>query len=537
MNLIIRNLRIPVEKDGIDEYVKAASHRLKVKETTLKFRKILSKSLDTSSIEQFYYEISIVISTADGFDNKENYPVYTGTMEADRKMSYPVGQSTRIRERPIIVGFGPAGMFAALELLDHEITPVIFERGKMIEERSLDVQRFIKDRELNPESNIQFGEGGAGSYSDGKLFSRVNNSGYADRVLKTFIKFGAPGEIGYMRKPHVGTDVLCGIVRNIRNHILERGGEIHYGSRMTDILISNGKVSGIVINGKKEYHSSIVYLAVGHSARDTFEMIHKKGITVEQKPISVGVRVEHPVETINLIRYGDKYKDFHGIGAANYSFTYTNREMGRGVYTFCMCPGGEVINASSENGMMVVNGMSYSQRSSAFSNAAIVVTCHRSDYKSTDPLAGIEFQKHIERKAFEAVGGSWEVPAQNLMDFLDGRTSNRLNSNSYRMGAVTANMNDILPQFVCKALLAAFSTWKEDYPLFVSDHAILLGAETRTSSPVRIKRNATYESVNVKNLYPIGEGSGYAGGITSSAADAMKAVAGSLSAMGATQAG
>jgi hypothetical protein len=187
--------------------------------------------------------------------------------------------------------------------------------------------------------------------------------------------------------------------------------------------------------------------------------------------------------------------------------------------------------------MMVVNGMSYSQRSSAFSNAAIVVTCHRSDYKSTDPLAGIEFQKHIERKAFEAVGGSWEVPAQNLMDFLDGRTSNRLNSNSYRMGAIAANMNDILPQFVCKALLAAFSTWKEAYPLFVSDHALLLGAETRTSSPVRIKRNATYESVNVKNLYPIGEGSGYTGGITSSAADAMKAVAGSLSAMSATQAG
>ncbi len=273
----------------------------------------------------------------------------------------------------------------------------------------------------------------------------------------------------------------------------------------------------------------MIYLALGHSARDTFEMIHKKGITLEQKPISVGVRVEHPVDTIDLIRYGNKYKDFPGIGAANYSFTYTNKRMGRGVYTFCMCPGGEVINASSEEGMMVVNGMSYSDRSSPFSNSAIVVTCQKADYGSTDPLAGIEFQKVIERKAFNAGGGKWEVPAQNLMDFLCGRTSVALNKNSFEMQAVAADMNDILPQFVCEALSIAFNNWKEDYPLFVSDPAILLGAETRTSCPVRIRRSDRYESINMKNLYPIGEGSGYAGGITSSAADAIKAVEGSLS--------
>jgi len=253
-------------------------------------------------------------------------------------------------------------------------------------------------------------------------------------------------------------------------------------------------------------------------------MMHEKGVAVEQRPISVGVRVEHPVETINLMRYGDKYKNFNGLGAATYSLNYTNRKIRRGVYTFCMCPGGEVINASSNQGMLVLNGMSYSRRSSAFSNAALVVSCHADDYKSTGPLAGLEFQNDIERKAFNAGGGRWEAPAQNLMDFLGKSSSSGLNNNSYKMGAVPADMKDIFPAFVVKELLAAFNKWKEEVPLFISNHAILLGAETRTSSPVRIKRNEKLESVNIKNLYPIGEGSGYTGGITSSAADAIKAV-------------
>ena len=506
----------------MDEYVKAAAQKLNISENSLKFTKILSKSLDARSKKQFYYEISIVVSTADNFDNKENFPLYTGKIETEKR-------AKNITERPIIVGFGPAGMFAALELIDYGIKPLIFERGKKIEERHIDVQRFIKERVLNPESNIQFGEGGAGSYSDGKLFSRIKNTEYVSRVLDTFIKFGAPEEIGYISKPHLGTDVLRRIVSNIRRYILERGGEIYYSAKMTDMFISDGKVLGVVINGEKEYRTSVVYLALGHSARDTFEMIHKKGITIEQKPTAVGVRIEHPAEIINLIRYGNKYKDFPGIGAANYSFTYTNKKIGRGVYTFCMCPGGEIVNASSEAGMMAVNGMSYSNRLSLFSNSAIVVTCHIDDYKSTDPLAGVEFQKEIERKAFNTGGGNWAAPAQNLMDFLSGRNSVCLNKNSFKMETVAADMNEIFPTFICEALVMAFNKWKEDYPLFVSDNAILLGAETRTSSPVRIKRNDKYESVNIKNLYPIGEGSGYTGGITSSATDAIKAVEGSLS--------
>ena len=522
MELIIDALRIPVEEDRPDEYLKAASQKLNISPDKIKLFKILNKSLDAGNKEQFYYLVSAVVSTPDGFDNSEDFPLYTEPIKAAR-------EAKRTAERPVIIGFGPAGMFAALELIEYGLKPLIFERGKKIEERSIDVRRFIKERTLDPESNIQFGEGGAGSYSDGKLFARIRNSAYADKVLDTFIKFGAPEEIGYISKPHLGTDVLCKIVRNIRGHILERGGEIHYGSKMTDILISDNKVSGVVINGEKEYRSSIVYLAPGHSARDTFGMIYKKGVFLEQKPVSVGVRIEHPAEIINLMRYGEKYKDFPGIGAAGYSLNYTDRKIRRGVYTFCMCPGGEVINASSENGLLVVNGMSYSKRASAFSNSALVVTCHTDDYKSTSPLAGLEFQRHIERRAFEAAGGGWEVPAQNLVDFLSGRTSVHLNKNSYAMGAAAVDMKELFPDFVGKTLLAAFNNWEGDYPLFVSEHAILLGAETRTSSPVRIKRNEKYESVNIENLYPIGEGSGYTGGITSSAADAIRAVEASMS--------
>lgn len=519
MQLILSNIQIPIENDGLDEYVKAASEQIGIGATDIDIAKILSKRLDTANQEQFYYTVSLVVRITAGFDNKQNFPLYA---EQHNEKINAINDA----ERPLVVGFGPAGMFAALELIDYGLKPIILERGKKIEERTIDVQRFAKDRMINPESNIQFGEGGAGSYSDGKLFSRRNcNTSYVNRVLQTFIKFGAPEEIGYISKPHLGTDVLCKIVRNIREYILERGGEIHYGSKMTDILIADGRATGITINGVKEFLSSRIYIALGHSARDTFEMLHGKGVSMEQRPISVGVRIEHPVGTINLMRYGTKYKDFPGLGAASYSLNYTNRNNRRGVYTFCMCPGGEVINASSDQGMMVVNGMSYSRRASAYSNAALVVTCHAEDYQTTGPLAGIEFQKEIERKAFNAGGGRWGVPAQNLMNFLGESRSVDLNENSFRFGATPADMKELFPEFVADSLLAAFHKWKEDAPLFVSDRAILLGAETRTSSPVRITRNDAFESINVKNLYPIGEGSGYTGGITSSAADGIKAVA------------
>ncbi len=521
MNLIINNLRVPVEKDDINEYIKAASDKLVISRGHIKFIKILSKSLDARDKRQFYYEISIAAGVPAGFNNKKNFLPYAENIK-------PAKKEKKLKDKPIIIGFGPAGIFAALELLEYGIKPLIFERGKKIEDRSIDIQKFIKEGTLNSESNIQFGEGGAGSYSDGKLFSRIKNSENLNKVLDTFIKFGAPEEIDYISKPHLGTDVLCKITRNIRNYILERGGEIHYNSKMTDMIISGNKVSGIIINGEKEYHSSIIYLAVGHSARDTFEMIHKKGIAIEQKEIAVGVRLEHPAETINLIRYGHKYKNVSAIGAAAYSFTYTDKKIKRGAYTFCMCPGGEIVNASSENGLLVVNGMSYSNRASAFSNSAIVITCHKEDYKSNHPLAGIAFQKNMERKAFNAAGGKWKVPAQNLMDFLHEKSSLKLNKNSCKTGTISVNMNKIFPKFIRIVLKRAFNKWKENYPIFVSSQAILLAPETRTSCPIRITRGKNHESLNMKNLYPIGEGSGYTGGITSSAVDAIKAVENSL---------
>lgn len=518
MKLIINNLHIPIEEDGLNAYLTAASQKMKLDEGEISIVKILSKALDLKKKEQFYYTLSLLVTVADGYKNRQKFSVYTEGVEEKRR-------AVNSADRPIIVGFGPAGMFAALELIDCGIKPIIFERGKKIEERSVDVEKFIAERKLNPESNIQFGEGGAGSYSDGKLFSRRNNNtSTVNRVLKTFVKFGAPPEIEYISKPHLGTDVLCEIVRNIRLYVLERGGEIHYGSKMTDILISAGKASGIIINDEQEFLSSSIYIALGHSARDTFAMLHKKGVALEQRKISVGVRIEHPAETIDLMRYGRKYHGYPGLGAATYSLNHTNRKIRRGVYTFCMCPGGEVVNASSEEGLLVLNGMSYSDRSSPFSNGALVVSCHTDDYQSDSPLAGLAFQKEIEKKAFRAGGGNWVVPAQNLVDFLGEGSSRGLNENSYKMGAVSADMKDLFPDFVITELLVAFQKWRAEVPLFVSHHAILLGAETRTSSPVRISRNEQYESVNTENLYPIGEGAGYTGGITSSAADAIKAV-------------
>ncbi len=518
MNLIINNLLIPIEHDGNAVYIAAASQKMGIAEENISVIRILSKSPDLKNLEQFYYRVSLLVAVGDDYRNKQKISVYSEEKEANKNR-------VEFGERPLIVGFGPAGMFAALEFIDHGIKPLIFERGKKIDERSLDVQKFIKKREINPESNIQFGEGGAGAYSDGKLFSRRNNNtSTVNKVLKTFVKFGAPEEIEYISKPHLGTDVLCKIVRNIRSYILERGGEIHYSSKMTDIMISGGKASGIIINGEKEFLSSSIFIALGHSARDTFKMMHEKGVAVEQRPISVGVRIEHPVQTINLMRYGDKYQNYAGLGAATYSLNHTNRKIRRGVYTFCMCPGGEIVNASSEDGLLVLNGMSYSRRSSPFSNAALVVSCHPADFKSSSPLAGIEFQQDIERRAFRAGGKNWEAPAQNLMNFLGRSLLNNLPENSYKMGVVPADMKDIFPDFVLMELNFAFNKWKEEVPLFVSDQAILLGAETRASSPVRITRNDRCESVNIKNLYPIGEGSGYTGGITSSAADGLKAV-------------
>ncbi|MEI7528472.1 MAG: dehydrogenase [Elusimicrobiota bacterium] len=516
-DLILSCLRVPVESDGPEAYLAQAALRLGAPARELETVRILAKALVTADPAQFYYELTLAVRVPAGYDNRENFPLYAPP-PAQPPAPAPAGPA------PVIIGFGPAGMFAALELVARGLKPLVFERGRTLDERHLDVQRFLTGRALTPESNIQFGEGGAGAYSDGKLFSRLRNSVHAGRVLDTFIRFGAPPEIGYVRKPHLGTDVLRGIVANIRNHILERGGRIHFGSKLTDLLTAGGRAAGVVINGSAQYLSPAVYLAIGNSARDTFELLHRKGVALEAKGVSVGVRIEHPAAVINLIRYGSKYRDFAPLGAAAYSFNYTDRRTGRGAYTFCMCPGGEVVNASSEQGALALNGMSYAARASAFSNSAITVTCAAADYGAAHPLAGVEFQKAIERRAFLAGGSDWRAPAQNLRDFLGGRLSAALNANSCRLGTRSADLAALFPAFITDTLRGAFGLWARECPAFTGDDAILLGPETRTSSPVRILRGKNFESATMPGLYPIGEGSGYSGGITSSAIDALKAV-------------
>jgi len=419
-------------------------------------------------------------------------------------------------ERPIIIGFGPAGMFAALELIELGYRPMIFERGKSIDERSADINKFFLERQLDAESNIQFGEGGAGSYSDGKVFSRKNNTPIAQKVLETFVKFGAHGDILSDHKPHIGTDVLCEIVKKIRKYIISKDGEIYFSSKMTGLIVDRGTAKGIMVNFAEEHLSSKIFLAIGHSARDTFEVLHKEKVSIGQKPISVGVRIEHPAEVINAIR---KSKE-----AATYSLTYKDVKSGRAAHTFCMCPGGEIVNASSENGHLVLNGMSNSKRDSRFSNAAIVVTCRTSDYSSEHPLAGIYFQKSIEQKAFVAGGSGWEAPAQSIEDFISRKVSSRIIKNSFKTGTRPAQVSELFPDFVGEHLRNAFLQWKKEYPLFVSGREIVLGAETRTTCPVSFARNEKRESANMSGLFPIGEGSGHSGGITSSAIDAIKAV-------------
>lgn len=520
MNLIQRNLRVPVETDTSEHYLRAAAAALGLPEREVRLVKILSKSLDVSNPEQFYYTLSLVTSVPDAFANPAHLPVYA-------EQSIPPVAVKFCVDRPIIIGFGPAGMFAALELLARGQKPLIFERGKRVEERTLDVRRFMETGELAENSNIQFGEGGAGTYSDGKLFSRMNNSPRVTKVLDTFVRFGAPPEIAYIEKPHLGTDVLCKVVSNIRRHILADGGEIFYSAAMTDIIVENGVALGVAINNGKQYFSSRIYMAIGHSARDTFRLLEQKGAALEQKPICMGVRIEHPADVINRIRYGEKYKDFPGIGAAVYAFNYSNRKLARGAYTFCMCPGGEVVNASSSRGLLAINGMSYSRRAGRYSNAALVVTCHAQDYGGQAPLAGIELQEEIERKAF-AVSGGWRVPAQNLTDFLQNRLSRDLLPCSCACKTKAANLREILPDFICQTLVTAFAEWQKEAPLFVSGQALLLAPETRTSCPVKVLRDDNGQSLTLKNLYPIGEGAGYAGGITSSAADAITAIERSL---------
>ncbi|MFZ2541408.1 MAG: NAD(P)/FAD-dependent oxidoreductase [Gallionella sp.] len=436
-----------------------------------------------------------------------------------------VAQAPKIStSRPVVIGMGPAGLFAGLLLAQMGFRPLILERGKEVRERTKDTFGLWRQGMLNPESNVQFGEGGAGTFSDGKLYSQIKDPRYLGRkVLEEFVKAGAPEEILYVSHPHIGTFRLVGIVEKMRETIESLGGEIRFESRVDDIEIDNGQVRGVVLASGEHIASSHLVLAVGHSARDTFEMIHRRGIYIEAKPFSIGFRIEHPQSLIDRARYG-KNAGNPQLGAADYKLVH-HASNGRSVYSFCMCPGGTVVAATSEPGRVVTNGMSQYSRNERNANSGIVVGITPEQDYPGNPLAGMEFQRRWESRAYELGGGTYQAPGQLVGDFLAGKASTKLGSvqPSYTPGVHLTDLSTALPDYAIDAIREALPAFAKQIKGFDLADAVLTGVETRTSSPIRFKRNKDdYQSVNTKGLYPTGEGAGYAGGILSAAVDGIE---------------
>ncbi|CAH1905872.1 conserved hypothetical protein [Candidatus Nitrotoga sp. HW29] len=424
--------------------------------------------------------------------------------------------------RPIVIGTGPCGIFAALILAQMGFCPIVLERGKAVRERTKDTFGLWRQKILNPESNVQFGEGGAGTFSDGKLHSQIKDpKHYGRKVLTEFVKAGAPEEILYVSKPHIGTFRLVGMVEEMRANIEALGGEIRFQSKVEDIVIDNGRVRGVVLGSGELIASDHVVLAVGHSARDTFHMLYRHGVYMEAKPFSIGFRIEHPQPLIDRCRFG-KNAGNPLLGAADYKLVH-HCDNGRSVYSFCMCPGGTVVAAASEEGRVVTNGMSQYSRNERNANSGIVVGITPADYPGS-PLAGIELQRYWEARAFELGGSNYYAPAQKVGDFLAGRPSTTLGSvvPSYAPGVRLCDLSTSLPDYAITAIREAIPAFEKQLKGFAMFDAMLTGVETRTSSPVRIKRREDFQSLNVSGLYPAGEGAGYAGGILSAAVDGIQ---------------
>ncbi|MDP2258375.1 MAG: NAD(P)/FAD-dependent oxidoreductase [Caulobacter sp.] len=438
-----------------------------------------------------------------------------------------VGQATEpLASRPIVVGFGPCGIFAALVLAQMGFKPIVLERGRAVRERTKDTWGLWRKHILNPESNVQFGEGGAGTFSDGKLYSQIKDpKHYGRKVIAEFVKAGAPKEIVYVSKPHIGTFRLVGVVEAMRHEIEALGGEIRFEQRVTDVVIEEGAkgkhIRGVVLAGGETLRSDHVVLALGHSARDTFEMLHTRGVFMEAKAFSIGFRIEHPQSLIDKARLGPNAGN-PLLGAADYKLVH-HAKNGRSVYSFCMCPGGMVVAAASEPNRVVTNGMSQYSRNERNANAGIVVGITPADYPG-GPLAGIELQRKLESHAFELGGGNYEAPVQLVGDFLAGTPSTQLGSvePSYQPGVRLTDLASCLPDFAIEAIREALPAFDQQIKGFAMNDAVLTGVETRTSSPLRITRGEDYQSLNVKGLYPAGEGAGYAGGILSAGVDGIR---------------
>ena len=469
----------------------------------------------------FVYTVDVTIRDEQKLAKKVNNNNIMLTKE--KPYEFPSPGETPLLHSPVIVGSGPAGLFCGWYLAKAGYCPIILERGEEAEKRQKTVENFWKNGVLDPESNVQFGEGGAGTFSDGKLYSQIKDPKFHGRkVLHEFVKAGAPDEILYVSKPHIGTFRLTGVVENMRQQIIALGGEVRFEQRVTDVLIEDGQLNGVVVDGGEQILSRHVILALGHSARDTFRMLHGRGVYMEAKPFSVGFRIEHPQSLIDAARLG-KYAGHPKLGAADYKLVH-HAKNGRSVYSFCMCPGGTVVAATSEPNRVVTNGMSQYSRNERNANSGIVVgITPEVDYPG-GPLAGIELQERLESHAFILGGSNYEAPAQLVGDFIAGKPSTAIGSvePSYKPGVALGDLALALPDFAIEAIREALPAFEKQIKGYSLHDAVLTGIETRTSSPLRITRDASMQSLNVKGLFPAGEGAGYAGGILSAGVDGIR---------------
>lgn len=517
MRININNIIISLDKNQDKEILKELEKR-GIKKDNIEMLIWNKRSIDSRkrSDIKFIYNIEVLLKKEVDISSLTNVlPV----KEKEKIIREPLYKNKEVA----VIGAGPAGLFSALRLAEYGYIPLVFERGEEVDKRDITNNRFIADSILNPESNVQFGEGGAGTYSDGKLNTRIKSE-YIDKVFRELVACGAQEEILWDYKPHIGTDVLKVVVKNLREKIKSMGGKFYFNTKMENLLIKNNSVIGIEIinrNGIKDViNLDSVILAIGHSSRDTYRMLHKNGVHLENKPFAVGARLEHLRSDIDKMQYG-KYADNPLLGAATYSVTYNNKNEDRGVFSFCMCPGGVIVNAASEEGKTLVNGMSYSKRDGRFSNSAIVVGIKGNEF-GDELFSGMKFQENLERKTYE-IGNNYGAVYQNVIDFMEGKKTAGSIESSYEMKMNSYDLNGLFPKFMTDNMKAAFQQWgKNSY--FISENVNLIAPETRTSAPVKITRDIKGKSINVNGLFPIGEGAGYAGGIVSAAVDGLKVV-------------